>query len=240
MQQRDREEKPSNKGETKTGRGRGRGGRGRNTTCEAQKGEAQTGEAQTDESRKGEAQKDHGRGRGRGRGGRGVLKRPAARVPSPEAPAEGSPATEVEIPAQEEQEPAPTQQNKPKKPKKAETGQSQPTKRLSNKQSIQDPAPNPKASKKAKGQEIPDAPGKVSTKAPAEEKPGKSRDQKAAAKEKPSKADQPDQKTTFARRYCPRTEHGSAKWSGLRKTYDSHIAPRLQRPSKFEELNVAV
>ncbi|CAE7221952.1 unnamed protein product, partial [Symbiodinium sp. CCMP2456] len=150
----------------------------------------------------------------------------------------GSPAKKVEIPAQEEQEPSPTQQKK--KPKKADASQSQPTNRLPKKQPIEEPVATPQASKKGKHQEIselkPDARGKRARKATAEEKPSNSRDQKAAAKDKPATADdEPKEKQTFARRLYPKKEYSIAKWCGLRKTYESHVGPRLRRPSKFED-----
>ena len=77
--------------------------------------------------------------------------------------------------------------------------------------------PLPKKPRKAKQMELPDK----------EERPAK----------KPRKAKQTaDEKSTFARRYCPKAGRNRAKWLGLREVYEGQIAQQLPSPSKYEEL----
>ena len=86
-----------------------------------------------------------------------------------------------------------------------------------------------------------------------------SKKQKKARAEKPSQKAKPDtegatetpepkakkrktkaakEKKTFARRYLPDSEEGRAKWNGLRQIYEAEVAPKLLRPSKFEDWGI--
>ena len=61
---------------------------------------------------------------------------------------------------------------------------------------------------------------------PKTKEPKKPRKQQGSAK---------NEKQTFARRYLPETEDGAAKWKGLRRAFEAGVAPKLWRPSKFED-----
>ena len=170
---------------------------------------------------------DAARGTGRG-SGKGVMKRPAAATKAsqpegsaPEQPESSVPGTLPKKRARKNQPETKQEEEKEEDTKELQQSSKQQT-------DDQEDASIPKANNGKPG---------TKPKAKAESKP-KSKSCKKEGKGKGTKESDPDQasKQTFARRNQPGTEVGLAKWSGLRRVFEEHVAPKLYYPSKFEEL----
>ena len=186
-------------------RGRGRGGRGR-------------GRGKRDSKQKAA----RGGGRGGGRGGRAAtqsMKRPAASTRK-----------------------APS--SKQLSPKKSASNAAKPKKRTPSK-AVRDQknnkTPTSKASKQdqAAEQALKEDEDPSDNEAQEKVEPKAKRARKQAAKQESSAQNEQqaknDNKTTFARRYCPKSGPNFYKWHGLRDVYENHVAAQLSRPSMHEE-----
>ena len=192
---------------------------------------------------------DGERGRGRGRGGRGrsggggrggaALKRPAAAPQSRRAMhEEPEKKAEPNKDADESEAPEP-----PKKGKKAK-----PSKDADESEAPEPPKKKTKAkpSKDADESEAPEPPKKktkaepkdttTTTKSKPTEKKAATQDcdpdSTSVAATGKTDAQRGKVKTTFARRYCPKSGRNRYKWFGLRDAYEEQVAHQLDCPSK--------
>ena len=174
---------------------------------------------------------DGERGRGRGRGGRGrsggggrggaALKRPAAAPQSRRAMhEEPEKKAEPNKDADESEAPEP-----PKKGKKAKPS----------KDADESEAPEPPKKKtKAEPKDT-----TTTTKSKPTEKKAATQDcdpdSTSVAATGKTDAQRGKVKTTFARRYCPKSGRNRYKWFGLRDAYEEQVAHQLDCPSKHED-----
>ena len=67
---------------------------------------------------------------------------------------------------------------------------------------------------------------------------GKAKAKAKASVAKASMDDCPaDEKKTFARRFCPSTSKGQARWKAIRYVFERHLLPHLTAPSKHEDFS---
>ena len=210
-----------------------------------------------------EAGKGGGRGRGgrggRGRGGRSggaAMKKPAA-APQPKRAALEEPVpTKKKTKAEPDKDADEPESEAPEPPKTR-------TKANPNKAAEESEAPEPPKKKKkadpskdADESEAPEPPKKkkkANPKKAADEseapeptrkekkaKPSKAADESGAAAAGKAGNDVPGKaKTTFARRYCPKSGRNHYKWLGLRDAYCEQVAQHFDYPSKHEDCSVS-
>ena len=98
------------------------------------------------------------------------------------------------------------------------------------KQDAKKKAPQKNAGKKAKAK-----PKKL--KAEEEHAAGKKPEKRSKAPEDAEAIEAKARRSTstFARRYCPKSGPNREKWLGLRDVWQSHLAPKISHPSKYED-----
>ena len=228
----------------------------------SRKMQTQLADALDGERGRGRGRGGRGRSGGGGRGG-AALKRPAAAPQSRRAMhEEPEKKAEPNKDADESEAPEPPKKGKKAKPSKDadESEAPEPPKKgkkaKPSKDADESEAPEPpkkktkaKPSKDADESEAPEPPKKktkaepkdttTTTKSKPTEKKAATQDcdpdSTSVAATGKTDAQRGKVKTTFARRYCPKSGRNRYKWFGLRDAYEEQVAHQLDCPSKHED-----